>query len=183
MQQAFPMTRPAFYLIILLLAVVPSMAPAVIPQRVSIPPVNRWSLSDITEAIFMAADEFNVPLEIALKQALAESDMIPTAVSPKNARGLFQILAKYQAELLAYYLPGTTDFDVWNPYHNARLAMAYLRGLKEEFGDWWGAVAAYNCGPARYENFVMTGEPLPRETIYYLRNIFGGTRGLERKLG
>lgn len=135
--------------------------------------------------VLLLADEFGIPLELAIKQALAESGMDPVGKpSPKNARGLFQILAKYQDELVAYYLGSDPkDFDVWNPYDNARLGMAIMRALKDEFGDWWGACAAFNCGRARYANFVMTGESLPRETVYYLKNIFGGTRGLEKKLG
>jgi hypothetical protein len=32
-----------------------------------------------------------------------------------------------------------------------------------------GFLAAYNAGPGRYEQYLLTGRPLPRETIDYVR--------------
>ncbi|BAV47489.1 hypothetical protein MesoLj113a_18360 [Mesorhizobium sp. 113-1-2] len=34
-----------------------------------------------------------------------------------------------------------------------------------------GFLAAYNAGPARYEEHLATGRPLPRETIDYVRKL------------
>jgi soluble lytic murein transglycosylase-like protein len=48
-------------------------------------------------------------------------------------------------------------------------APAYLRELHDRYGI-PGFLAAYNAGPARWEDHLATGRPLPMETrAYFLR--------------
>jgi hypothetical protein len=42
-----------------------------------------------------------------------------------------------------------------------------LRELRDRYGD-RGFLAAYNAGPARYEEHLATGRPLPSETLAYM---------------
>ena len=101
---------------------------------------RRW-LYHVTR--HLAAKGF--PGEIALLPAV-ESGYDAAAVSSRKAAGLWQIL------------PGTArDLDLerswwYDARHDALAAtpaaLRYLTSLRKEFnGDWFLAVAAYNCGP------------------------------------
>ncbi|WP_239641742.1 lytic transglycosylase domain-containing protein, partial [Acidomonas methanolica] len=45
-----------------------------------------------------------------------------------------------------------------------------LRWLHDRYGD-AGFLAAYNAGPARYDNHLATGRPLPGETVSYVAQV------------
>jgi soluble lytic murein transglycosylase-like protein len=59
---------------------------------------------------------------------------------------------------------GTDPFD---PHDNIIAGAAYLRELHDRYGS-PGFLAAYNAGPARYEDHLATGQPLPPETQAYV---------------
>jgi len=99
--------------------------------------------------------------------AEVESDYRTEAVSSEGSRGLFQISAKWQAELA--WFAGVKHFRWWSADDSAHVGLAYLARLHRRYGDWVLAVAAYNCGPGRLES----ARALPNETIEYLRRIFG----------
>jgi len=42
-----------------------------------------------------------------------------------------------------------------------------LREMHDRYGS-VGFLAAYNCGPACYDNHLATGRPLPQETVAYV---------------
>jgi hypothetical protein len=44
---------------------------------------------------------------------------------------------------------------------------AYLKAMYDRFGS-AGFLAAYHAGPARYEQHLATGRPLPPETTAYV---------------
>ena len=41
---------------------------------------------------------------------------------------------------------GRENFDIFNPLHNAEIAMRYLAALHRRFGSWERALWYYNCG-------------------------------------
>ena len=86
------------------------------------------------------------------------------AVSPKGAMGLMQIMPETWASLRLRYGLGADPFD---PHDNILAGAAYLRELHDRYGS-PGFLAAYNAGPARYEDHVATGRPLPAETRAYV---------------
>jgi len=87
-----------------------------------------------------------------------ESDHQREVVSPKGAMGLMQLMPATAAEL------GVSDpFD---PEENILAGARYLRRLWDRFGDLTLALAAYNAGPERVEQFG--GVPPFAETESYV---------------
>jgi membrane-bound lytic murein transglycosylase D len=121
-------------------------------------------------------DEEGVPQEL-IHLAQAESAFMPRAVSYKSATGMWQFIQSRGQE---YGLMRTkaTD-DRLDPEKATRAAARHLRDLYNEFGDWYLAMAAYNCGPVTIERAVeRTGYAdfwelrrrnlLPKESANYL---------------
>ena len=94
----------------------------------------------------------------------AESGGDARAVSSKGAMGLMQIMPETWATLRLRYGLGADPFD---PHDNIIAGAAYLRELHDRYGS-PGFLAAYNAGPARYEDHLATGQPLPAETRSYV---------------
>ena len=86
------------------------------------------------------------------------------ATSPKGAMGLMQLMPGTWSDLSLRYGLGDDPFD---PHDNIAAGAGYLRELHDRYGA-PGFLAAYNAGPARYEDHLATGRPLPAETRAYV---------------
>ncbi len=128
-------------------------------------------------------DEEGIPQEL-IHLAQAESGFIPRAMSRKAAGGMWQFLTERGHQ---YGLMQTryTD-DRMDPEKATRAAARHLHDLYTEFGDWYLAIAAYNCGPGVVEKAVeRTGYAdfwqlrslgvLPAETTNYVPIILAMT--------
>jgi soluble lytic murein transglycosylase len=105
-----------------------------------------------------------LPLEPALVNAITrqESNFDTDAVSPANARGLMQLLpATASAVARRLNTPHQLDWLQSRPAHNMRLGSAYLAERIQRFGGSWVlAIAAYNAGTNRIEEWLQTyGDP------------------------
>jgi membrane-bound lytic murein transglycosylase D len=119
---------------------------------------------------------FGVPEELVWV-AEVESSFDVTARSPVGAAGLFQLMpmtARSQGLEV-----GDRD-ERMHPEKSARGAAAYLRHLKDRFGDWRLALAAYNAGEGRLQrlldqtkgkNFDDIASRLPAETQMYVPKV------------
>jgi membrane-bound lytic murein transglycosylase D len=128
-------------------------------------------------------DEEGLPQEL-IHLAQAESGFIPRAVSSKAAGGMWQFL-QWRGNEYGLQQTRYTD-DRMDPEKATRAAAHHLRDLYQEFGDWYLAIAAYNCGPVVVEKAVeRTGYAdfwelrsrgaLPAETTNYVPVILAMT--------
>jgi membrane-bound lytic murein transglycosylase B len=111
-----------------------------------------------------AAQRSGIPASWIRAVMQAESGGDARAVSSKGAMGLMQIMPETWATLRLRYGLGADPFD---PHDNIIAGAAYLRELHDRYGS-PGFLAAYNAGPARYEDHLATGQPLPAETRAYV---------------
>jgi membrane-bound lytic murein transglycosylase D len=127
--------------------------------------------------------EEKVPQEL-IYLAQAESGFLPRAVSNKQAVGMWQFIAATGA---TYDLVRTPYFDErLDPEKATRAAARHLRDLYARYGDWYLAMAAYNCGAGNVDRAVeRTGysdywellkrNALPHETSNYVPIILAMT--------
>ncbi|MEZ5599774.1 MAG: lytic transglycosylase domain-containing protein [Candidatus Competibacteraceae bacterium] len=88
---------------------------------------------------------------------MVESAFEPTAVSPKEAAGLWQIIPATGEErglLIADGYDGRFDIHA-----STDAALGYLRDLNKMFaGDWLLALAAYNAGPGTVQEAIKASK-------------------------
>ncbi|MBT9486303.1 MAG: transglycosylase SLT domain-containing protein [Rubrivivax sp.] len=133
------------------------------------PPPDNAPLP-IVNFVNLVAPDYKLAPALVLAIVATESNFDASAVSPKNAQGLMQLI------------PDTARrFGVRNimdPAQNLRGGMAYLRWLLAFFeGDVALAAAAYNAGERAVERY--RGVPPYAETRLYVRKILarlGGRR-------
>lgn len=129
-------------------------------QTVSRPP----SIDRFAKFVMEASTRFAVPALWIRAIIQIESAGDEQAISPRGAIGLMQLMPRTWVELSARYGLGIDPFD---PRDNILAGTAYLRELHHRFGS-AGFIAAYQAGPARYEQHLATGQPLPPETVSYV---------------
>jgi soluble lytic murein transglycosylase-like protein len=127
----------------------------------------------ITAVLAEASQRFGIPASWIRAVMQVESFGDVRALSPKGAMGLMQIMPEAWVALRSRYGLGADPFDA---HDNILAGAAYLRELLDRYGS-PGFLAAYNAGPARYEDHLATGRALPAETQAYvaaLAPVIGG---------
>lgn len=113
-----------------------------------------------------ASRRFGVPAHWIRAVLDVESAGNARAKSQKGAMGLMQVMPDTWAELRLRYGLGNDPYD---PHDNILAGSAYLRELHDRYGS-PAFLAAYNAGPARYEEH-LAGRRLPAETQAYLAKV------------
>jgi hypothetical protein len=117
-----------------------------------------------------------VPAELSAV-VLVESGGIAAALSPKGARGVWQLMPD-TARRYGLVIDGAHD-DRTDVIKSTHAAARYLRDLYTKFGDWSLAMAAYNAGEDAVEraldrassrdfNAIARAGMLPQETRNYV---------------
>jgi soluble lytic murein transglycosylase-like protein len=117
---------------------------------------------DIALLVQQWAPQYSIDPDLVLALIAVESNFNTTALSPKNAQGLMQLI------------PATAvRFGVKNAFNaldNLKGGLAYLRWLMAYFkGDVALVLAAYNAGEEAVERY--RGIPPYRETRNYVKQI------------
>jgi hypothetical protein len=117
---------------------------------------------DLNEVVNSASGRYRLDPDLVNSVIKAESGFNVRAVSPKGAQGLMQLM------------PGTASQlgvpNAFDPQANVEGGTKYLRELLERYNfDLVKALAAYNAGPQRVEQFG--GVPPYHETRVYVARI------------
>lgn len=126
--------------------------------------------SHITEA----SRRFGIPERWIRAVLRKESAGDVRAVSSAGAMGLMQVMPETWAELRVRHGLGRNPYD---PHDNILAGTAYLREMWDRYGDVTAMLAAYNAGPARYDEHRAKGRPLPAETRAYIALLAPVLRG------
>ncbi|MFA5130511.1 MAG: transglycosylase SLT domain-containing protein [Patescibacteria group bacterium] len=116
------------------------------------------------------ADQEGIPRPVAARLMFEESGDPQTGSrgNPKaynkepsgyQSQGLFQLHTKpsniEELKRLDWMAHGETEpFDIWNPLHNAKVAMRYLARKHRDLGTWYRAVCYYNSGKTKQSDIT-----------------------------
>lgn len=128
-------------------------------------------MKDISGIIESKAQKFAMDSDLIRSVIQVESNGNPTAVSPKGAKGLMQLMPKTADEL------GVRD--VFNEEENVEGGVKYLKGLLEKYKDLPTALAAYNAGPGEVDR--NNGIPNFKETKDYVNKVLETYNSLKEK--
>jgi soluble lytic murein transglycosylase-like protein len=127
----------------------------------------------IASFVTEAATRFGVPEDWVRAVMRMESGGDRCVISPAGAQGLMQLMPRTYAELKARYGLGSDPFDA---HDNVIAGAAYLREMWDRFGA-TGFLAAYNAGPGRFQDHLVTGRPLSDATRAYVAALMPITIG------
>ncbi|MBB2198753.1 lytic transglycosylase domain-containing protein [Gluconacetobacter sp. 1c LMG 22058] len=143
------------------------VANALVAVLVSVSPVRMAEADPYADMIAEAATCAQIPASWIATVLHAESRGDAHAVSSAGAMGLMQVMPGTWASLRKSLGLGDDPFD---PHDNILAGATYLRWMRDRYGE-AGFLAAYNAGPARYDEHLATGRPLPAETRNYVASV------------
>jgi soluble lytic murein transglycosylase len=128
-----------------------------------------------------------LPVDLVRSVVLAESGGRADAVSPVGARGLMQVTAITEKDVLQRN-PDLEPGDLHDPDYNLRVGTTYLAYLLDRFdGDLMLALTAYHMGPTavrrvqRQHPGITPAQILDQhagpQTRYYVRKVLATYRG------
>jgi hypothetical protein len=128
-------------------------------------PSNVPDIDAICNALAVAAQENDLPIDFFTRLIWQESRFDPTAVSRAGAQGVAQ------------FMPATASWrglsDPFDPLEAIAKSAKLLRDLRREFGNLGLAAAAYNAGSGRVRDWLAGRRGLPGETSGYVRIVTG----------
>lgn len=142
--------------------------PAVAAMAQDVPFTAQSANDPITGHVSEAAQRFGIPEHWIRAVMQAESAGDDTAISSAGAMGLMQVMPDTWTELRLRYALGDDPFA---PRDNILAGTAYLREMLDRYGNVGAMLAAYNAGPARYDEYLSAGRTLPAETRAYVATL------------
>jgi len=162
-RQGGDLTLPASRIVDFIEEEDPSSPPAETPPPAPAPP-KRQAPPDPRELITEIAETYGLPAKFVSSVARAESAYSPSALSPKGAIGVMQLMPGTAKEL------GVDPHDVrQNIEGGARLLRDLLIRYQDDPDQVRKALAAYNAGPGAVAKHG--GIPPYRETRNYVEKV------------
>src|SRR5581483_5145152 len=119
-----------------------------------------------------AARAHDLPLEFFARVIWQESRFQPNAIGPMTRSG-------QRAQGIAQFMPGTATerrlLDPFDPVQALPKSAEFLSELRNQFGNFGLAAAAYNAGPRRVQDWLAGTGMMPQETRHYVIAITGTT--------
>jgi len=126
------------------------------------PRLPDWASPDLADVVNQASGRYRLDPDLVNSVIKAESGFNARAVSPKGAQGLMQLMPGTASQLGVH--------NAFDPQANVEGGTKYLRELLERYNfDMVKALAAYNAGPQRVEQFG--GVPPFYETRAYVARV------------
>jgi soluble lytic murein transglycosylase-like protein len=126
------------------------------------PLIDAESRSAVVGVLLESEKKTGVDAFLLLAVIEEESAYDPSARSRRGARGLTQIVPETGRDVafrIGVHWTGPESLN--DPATNVRIGAAYLAEMKEEFGPWPEALAAYHSGPTRIRRIEKSGGKIP----------------------
>jgi len=131
------------------------------------------SVSDLCNALYISAEDNDLPVPFFANLIWQESRLQLDAVSRVGALGIAQFMPEVAVEV------GLRDpFD---PHQALPASARFLRTLRQQFGNLGFVAAAYNAGAHRVADWLDHGRALPQETKTYVLRVTGRSAEAWRK--
>lgn len=138
-----------------------------------VPPEGGSAYSKIDSVcplIESAARQNGLPIDFFVRLIWQESRFRADEIGPVTSNG-------ERAEGIAQFMPATAaEHDLAEPFDPSKAlpkSGAFLAQLRDEFGNFGLAAAAYNAGPQRLRDYLAGAKDLPSETRHYVFKITG----------
>jgi hypothetical protein len=128
-------------------------------EPIEIPLTDKTPFERVIRA---AAERYGMDADLIHCVIAVESNFNPKAVSSKKASGLMQLLPQTAAQY------GVKD--IFDPEENVNAGTRYLKELLAKYHDLTLALAAYNTGPERVDQYGRRVPPY-LETMKYVQRI------------
>jgi hypothetical protein len=102
---------------------------------------------DYTELVASMAEQYGIPVELAMRWVQKESGFDESAVNKRTgASGLTQVMPATATDPGYGVTPLSAEL-LMDPEANLDFGFQYLSAMKDKFGNWEDALRAYNAGP------------------------------------
>ena len=144
--------------------------------------LNNATVWKLARSIQEESEKHSLDPMLVLAVIKVESQFDHRAVSPKGARGLMQIQPVAATVVLeeADVRDGKAATKIDDPIINVKIGTAYLKHLKEMFGDIKLTLTAYNWGPTKLRQKLAAKEVVP---LAYAQKVFSAQRLLKKQWG
>jgi hypothetical protein len=132
------------------------------------------SLGDLCNALFISAQDNDLPIPFFANLIWQESRLRADDVSKKGAMGIAQFMPEAAAE-------NGLD-DPFDPMQAIPASARFLHELRLQFGNLGFVAAAYNAGPHRVAAWLERRGSLPQETRTYVMRVTGLSADAWRKI-